>query len=151
MGDGGAAAVRDGGMAVLTRPDVRRFAVELWMRRRGLDEAAPAFDCRKYVCRPVKPLPVTLIQGFARKAPPADVIDEACREAEVVVLRGTPQGPAPACRNRLLLTEADFVRGGGLEAWRRPSGGWRLLWTQDVRGRRPWTAASDSESSDTGG
>lgn len=120
MGDGGATAVRDGRVAVLTRPDVRRFAVDLWKRRRGLDEGAAGFECRKYVCRAGRPLPMSLIQGFARKAPSTDVIDQACREAEVVILRGTPSGTTRDCRHRLLLTEADFARGGGLEAWRRP-------------------------------
>ncbi len=140
--DGGAAAVRQDKAAVLTRPDVRRFAVDLWMRRRGLEEGPASFACRRYICRPTQPAPVRLASAYARRAPSPEVLAGLCREAEVVVLRGTPSAAPAECAGRLLLTQADFTRGGALEAFRKPSGGWRLVWTQDVRGRRPWSASS---------
>jgi competence protein ComEC len=142
--DGGAAAVRDGDAAVLTRPDVRRFAVELWMRRRGLDEATPTYVCARYICTPTRPAPVILAQAYARRAPAPEALSEICRNAEVVVLRGEPVSRPESCDNRLLLTARDFARGGAAEAWRTGEGGWRIVWTQDVRGQRPWSRVSDS-------
>ena len=57
----------------------------------------------------------------------------------------TPQGrplalPA-ACAGRLVLTASDFDAGGAAELYRRPAGGWRIVWAQPLRGRRPWTSS----------
>lgn len=140
--DGGAAAVRDGKLAVPTRPDVRRFALDLWMRRRGLAEGEAGFSCRRYVCAPVRPQPVRLINAYGLKAPAN--LDDLCRAADVVALRGDPGLPPAACSRTLLLTRADFTRGGSAELYRQADGGWRVVWAQDVRGRRPWTGVSDT-------
>jgi len=43
----------------------------------------------------------------------------------------------------VVLTGADFARGGSAELWRGPGGSWRVLWAQDVRGRRPWSWGPD--------
>ena len=67
--DGGAAAVRDAGTAIPTRPDVRRFALDLWMRRRGLAEGEGGFSCSRYVCTPTRPLPVRLVNAYSVKTP----------------------------------------------------------------------------------
>ena len=83
-------------------------------------------------------VPVRLVQAYARRAPQAEVMDGLCRDANIVVLRGTPATTPHSCTRRLL-TQADFTRGGALEACRRPAGNWRLVWTQNVRGRRPWS------------
>jgi len=45
-----------------------------------------------------------------------------------------------------VLTGADFRRGGSAELYRVGTG-WRIVWAQDLRGRRPWTAGP----SDNGG
>jgi competence protein ComEC len=139
--DGGAAAVREGEAAVSTRPDVRRFALDLWMRRRGLSEAQAGFSCSRYVCTPSRPMPVRLVNAYGLKVPAN--LDALCGAADVVVLRGQPQQPAPQCARTLLLTGSDFARGGSAELYRR-DGGWRVGWAQDLRGRRPWTAISGS-------
>ncbi len=139
--DGGAAAVREGRAAAPTRPDVRRFALDLWMRRRGLAEGEAAFSCRRYACAATRPLPVRLVNAYGLKVPPD--LDALCRSADVVVLRGTPGTVPPACARALLLTGRDFAAGGAAELYRR-DGGWRVVWAQDLRGTRPWTAISDS-------
>jgi len=38
----------------------------------------------------------------------------------------------------VVLSQRDFERGGSAELWRR-DGEWRIVWAQDLRGRRPWT------------
>ena len=139
--DGGAAAVREGRAAAPTRPDVRRFALDLWMRRRGLAEGEAAFACRRYVCTATRPLPVRLINAYSVKTPPD--LDGLCRSADVVVLRGAPLAIPPACVQTLVLTGRDFAAGGSAELYRR-DGGWRVVWAQDLRGTRPWTKISGS-------
>lgn len=139
--DGGAAAVRVSKTAAPTRPEVRRFALDLWIRRRGLEEGEGAFACSRYVCEPTRVLPTRLINAYGLKVP--NDLDRLCAAAEVVVLRGTPRTPPAGCGNALLLTGADFSRGGSAELYRRPDG-WKIVWAQDLRGRRPWTRISDS-------
>ena len=134
--DGGAAAVREGRAAAPTRPDVRRFALDLWMRRRGLSEGEAAFACRRYVCTATRPLPVRLVNAYGLKTP-VD-LEALCRSADVVVLRGEPAAAAPACARTLLLTGRDFAKGGAAELYRR-DGAWSVVWAQDLRGTRPWT------------
>lgn len=58
----------------------------------------------------------------------------------MVILRNSfkPEScPAP-----LVLTGADFAAGGSAELYRQ-GGGWRIVWAQDQRGRRPWTWGYD--------
>jgi competence protein ComEC len=42
-----------------------------------------------------------------------------------------------------VLTGADFRRGGAAELYRDGPGRWRVVWAQDLRGRRPWTWGPD--------
>jgi competence protein ComEC len=39
-----------------------------------------------------------------------------------------------------VLSARDFERGGSAEFYRQPSGRWRVVWAQPLRGDRPWTA-----------
>lgn len=151
--DGATLAVRDQKSAIFFRPDVKRFGAEIWSRRRGLDFADTpqadqarrdgAFDCDRWSClaRPGG-LPVAAIftrrgSTIARKLP------AFCARAEVIVVRGAA---APdACPGRLVLSDADFRRGGSAELYRTPAG-WRVVWAQPLRGDRPWTrGVSDSD------
>ncbi len=141
--DGGAAAVRHGTAAIPTRPDVRRFAFDLWTRHRGLGEGKAAFACRKYVCTPTRPLPVRLTNAYGRRTP--DNVGELCRSVDVLVLRSRPTLRPDECVSTLVLTGVDFARGGAAELYRQAGGGWRIVWAQDLRGRRPWSAVSDSD------
>jgi competence protein ComEC len=146
--DGAAAAVRQGPNAILFRPDVKLFGAELWSRRRGLapqeTEAArdALYDCDHWSCAPRAAAPVRAGAAWNLKRPlPPERLDEVCRGAEVVILRNDfrPEScPAP-----LVLTGADFRRGGSAELYRQPGGRWRIVWAQDLRGRRPWTWGQD--------
>lgn len=146
--DGAAVAVRSGPAAVLFRPDVKLFGAELWARRRGLvplESAAPrdaAYDCDHWSCAPLAHAPLRLAAAWNLKRPLAPGRLEAlCRDADVVVLRN--DFPKESCPAPLVLTGPDFRSGGSAELYRRPDGGWRIVWAQDLRGRRPWTWGPD--------
>jgi competence protein ComEC len=145
--DGAAVAVREGRTAVLLRPDVKLFGAELWARRRGLtpieseSDRDARFDCDAWSCKPQASAPLRLAAAWNLRRPLKEGrLDELCASAEVVILRNDfrPQScPAP-----LVLTGGDFARGGSVELYRQGAG-WRLIWAQDLRGRRPWTWGND--------
>jgi competence protein ComEC len=140
--DGGGAAVSDRGEAILLRPDAKRFASDLWARRRGLTEPKDAdaalagrFDCNRRRCLPLSDTGVRLAGWWTRRTPSAADMEQLC-DADIVVLRGEH---APfRCQRALTLSGSDFARGGSVEIWRM-AGGWRLDWANDQRGARPWT------------
>jgi len=133
-------AVRVGNEAWLARPRVRLFAAEIWSRRRGVtlvDEGAER-GCRRSWC-------VMTVAGetwavwFGRAAPSAEQVVEMCQGATGLVVRPALAEAPDACSTALVLDGRDFQR-GSVELWRQ-GGGWRGVWAQDVRGRRPWTGA----------
>ena len=145
--DGAAVAMRDGKDAVLVRPDVKLFGAELWARRRGLTpletEAArdARFDCDSWSCAPLPAAPVQLAAAWNVKRPlKPGRLEAMCGGAELVVLRNDFR--PESCPAATVLTGADFARGGSAELYRSGSG-WRIVWAQDRRGRRPWTWGFD--------
>ncbi|MBI5941608.1 MAG: ComEC/Rec2 family competence protein, partial [Caulobacterales bacterium] len=139
--DGAAMAVRQGRQAVLLRPDSRRFAADLWARRRGLvvTEAVEAerdvlFVCDRFACLPRATPDVALWNG--KKPPKLAEFDELCAPARLIVMRS--DAPWRGCEEAFLLTASDFAVGGSAELWRTKDG-WRVRWANDVRGARPWT------------
>ncbi len=141
--DAGGAAVVAGHEAVLLRPDAKKFDADLWTRRRGLTEPQNPdavmkanFDCNRRRCLPKTDASPRLSAWWTRRTPSAADMDHLC-EADIVVLRGetSPGG----CGRALVLTGADFARGGSVELYRAASG-WRLEWANPIRGVRPWTA-----------
>lgn len=139
--DGAAVAIRDGGEAILLRPEARRFAADLWARRRGLavDEDAEAvrdarFACDRFACVPTGDDAIAVWAG--RKPPRAAELAELCAPARLVVLRSGYAGLG--CEGSFLLAADDFARGGSAELWRRGEG-WAVVWANDLRGERPWT------------
>jgi competence protein ComEC len=145
--DGATAAVRSGREAVLLRPDVKLFGAELWARRRGLTpletEAArdARFDCDAWSCAPLAAAPVKLAAAWNLKRPLKDGRLDALCTAGVVVLRNDVK--PEICPAPLVLTGRDFDRGGSAELYRQANGSWRIVWAQDLRGRRPWTWGVD--------
>jgi competence protein ComEC len=144
--DGAAYAVRDGDEAILLRPDVKLFGAELWARRRGLEplmsEAArdAAFSCDAWSCAPASGAPVRLAAAWNLRRPlKPGRLDVLC-DAEVVAIRNDTR--PPDCAAGMVLTGADFARGGSVEIY-RAGPGWRVVWAQDLRGRRPWTWGHD--------
>jgi competence protein ComEC len=145
--DGAAVAVREGHDAILMRPDVKLFGAELWARRRGLTpleteaERDARFDCDRWSCGPRTSAPIRVAAAWNLKRPLKDGRLEAlCGGADLVILRNDfrPEScPAP-----LVLTGRDFAAGGSAEIYRSGSG-WRIVWAQDLRGRRPWTWGYD--------
>jgi len=145
--DGAAVAVREGREAVLLRPDTKLFGAELWSRRRGLTplisetERDARFACDHWSCSPVGQAPVRLAAAWNLKRPlKPGRLEELCAAADLVVLRNAfrPEN----CAAPLVLTGEDFTRGGSAELY-RSGGGWRIVWAQDLRGRRPWTWGYD--------
>lgn len=154
LGDGGTnAAYRVEGDAVVMRPGVRQFAVDVWSRRRGLeatDRLAEGWVCARFSCRPTgyDAGPVALWWG--RRAPTEDQLADLCGQAGVVSVRAVITRLPAACDGRLVLDGRDYARGGAVELWREGSG-WRALWTADTRGDRPWSRQGDPDFSDSGG
>ena len=145
--DGAAVAVREGREAVLLRPDVKLFGAELWSRRRGLTpliseaERDARFACDHWSCAPGPKAPVRLAEAWNLKRPlKPGRLEELCAGAEVVILRNDVR--PESCAAPLVLTGADFARGGSAEMYRQGQG-WRIVWAQDLRGRRPWTWGYD--------
>ena len=147
-GAGAAVAVRSDKNAVLFRPDVKLFGAELWARRRGLapleTEAArdQLFDCDHWSCTPLATAPLKVASAWNVKRPLKDGrLAQMCGSSEVVILRN--DFPPESCSAPLVLTGVDFARGGSAELYRQGPGRWRVVWTQDLRGRRPWTWGPD--------
>lgn len=145
--DGAAVAVRDGHDAVLLRPDVKLFGAELWSRRRGLTplisevERDKRFACDAWSCAPEPPAPVKLAAAWNLRRPlKPGRLEALCAGADIVILRNAFR--PEACAAPLVLTGADFARGGSAELY-RDGAGWRIVWAQDLRGRRPWTWGYD--------
>lgn len=150
IGDGGTnAAFHQGGQAVVVRPGVREFAVELWSRRRGL-EMTPRPDegwvCSRFACSPETAASSPVALWWGRRAPSAEALAGLCRSASVVSSRAVLASLPAECRGRLVLDGVDFARGGAVELWRDGPTGWRATWTSDVRGGRPWTRVVDPEA-----
>jgi len=148
--EGANAAVRLGQQAVVMRPQSQTFASELWTRRRGLappdDPAAAAdalFTCGRDTCVARAEAPVRLAVWRRRIPVPTEVLNRLCAEADVVVIR-TGLVPAGTCPGRLVLDQPALMRGGSAELFRTASG-WRIVWAQDLRGRRPWTRFTQPE------
>jgi competence protein ComEC len=147
-GAGAAVAVRSDKDAVLFRPDVKLFGAQIWARRRGLTpietEAArdQLFDCDHWSCTPLATAPLKVASAWNVKRPLKDGrLAQMCGSSEVVILRN--DFPPESCPAPLVLTGGDFARGGSAELYRRGAGKWRVVWTQNLRGRRPWTWGPD--------
>ena len=140
--DGGGAAVVSRGQSVVLRPDAKQFAADLWARRRGLKQPANPeavmlahFDCNRRRCLPKADDAIRLSAWWTRRTPSAADMEHLCRDADLVVLRGTEAPPGCVAR---VLTGADLARGGSVEVYRAGSG-WRFAWANPLRGVRPWT------------
>jgi competence protein ComEC len=145
--DGAAVAVREGDKAVLLRPDVKLFGAELWARRRGLaplpsePERDARFACDRWSCLPGAGAPVRLAAAWNLRRPLKEGrLDALCAGADVVILRNALR--PESCPASLVLNGADFAAGGSAELYRKGDG-WRIVWAQDRRGRRPWTWGYD--------
>ncbi|MEY3293126.1 MAG: hypothetical protein RJB12_897, partial [Pseudomonadota bacterium] len=158
IGDGGTnAAFVEAGRAVVMRPAVRQFAVDVWTRRRGLEPAERAVEgwaCTRFSCAPTEPGAAPLAMWWGRRAPSPDELDALCRSAPVVSVRASVAVLPPSCAGRLVMDGTDYARGGAIELWRvapTSENRWRAVWAAEVRGDRPWSRGGDPELSDSGG
>ncbi|MEY4555129.1 MAG: hypothetical protein RL093_248 [Pseudomonadota bacterium] len=146
IGDGGTnAAFVEAGQAVVMRPDVRQFAVDVWTRRRGVEPAERATEgwaCTRFSCAPAEPDAGPLAMWWGRRAPSLEEVDALCRSAPVVSVRAAMVVLPASCDGRLVLDGADYARGGAVELWRdgpASANHWRAVWAAEVRGDRPWS------------
>jgi len=147
-GDGGDAAVISRGQEVVVRPGVKAYATGLWAQRRGL--AIPAdmarargalFDCDYWSCAARPGVSPGLGIWWTRRKPKPDRLAELCARSDILVLRAVVDLPG-SCRNAIVLRPGDFASGGAAEVFRGPRG-WRIAWSQPLRGQRPWTGGSE--------
>ena len=158
IGDGGTnAAWVETGEAVVARPGVRQFAVDVWSRRRGVtpvERPQEGWTCTRFSCAPAIPGAGPLALWWGRRAPSAEEMDALCAAAPVVSVRApVPVLPA-SCDGRLVLDGVDYARGGAVELWREgptADNRWRAVWSARVRGDRPWSRSGDPGVSDSGG
>lgn len=150
IGDSGlqAAFVQDR-QAMVVRPGVRQFAVDVWTRRRGLEAVERPVDgwtCGRFSCAPETSGPVALWWG--KRAPTAEQLTALCRAAQVVSVRTVAADLPVSCEGRLVLDGLDYARGGAVELKREgpaAANRWRALWVSDVRGDRPWSRYGETE------
>jgi competence protein ComEC len=147
-GEGSAVAVHADKDAILFRPDVKLFGAELWARRRGLVPQETetlrdaSYDCDHWSCMPRAAAPLKVGSAWNLKRPLKDNrFAQMCAASEVVILRN--ESAPEACPASLVLTGADFAKGGSAELFRIAPGKWRVVWAQNLRGRRPWTWGPD--------
>jgi competence protein ComEC len=148
--DGGAAAVVEGHAAIFLRPDAKKFASDLWARRRGLQEpaneaalSAARFDCNRTRCAPTTALEPRIAGWWTRRKPSEAALAFICDKADIVILKAEVESLPDACRGRRVLTAADFEAGGSAEIFATPQG-WRFVWANDSRGERPWSVVGEA-------
>jgi competence protein ComEC len=154
--DGGAAAVVQDRQAIFLRPDAKKFASDLWSRRRGLQApadpeavAAANYDCNRIRCAPTTELEPRIAAWWTRRKPSVQMLGFLCARAEIVILKARVEDLPDACDGRRILTQADFAAGGSAEIHATASG-WRFVWANASRGERPWTVPAESLSGSGG-
>jgi competence protein ComEC len=142
--DGDDAAVVVAGREIAMKPAARQYATQLWAQRRGFalpaDPAAAqasVFACDRKGCLPIGAARPALAASWMKKTPSAERFAGLCERADIVILRSA-SAPTARCDAALVLTRGDFERQGAAEVF-AAGRGWRLVWSQPLRGRRPWT------------
>jgi competence protein ComEC len=146
--DGADAAIALKGQEVVLRPGVRSYATGVWAQRRGLTVPTDAgaarsalFDCDYWSCVAKSGVTPALGVWWTRREPKPDRLGELCEGADILVIRADAVLPG-SCRDALVLRPTDFAAGGAAELY--PAGKtWRVVWSQPIRGQRPWTHASE--------
>jgi competence protein ComEC len=140
--DGDDAAIVVRGVEAPLRPGMRAYATQLWAQRRGFrqpDDAAglqqSLFDCDKKHCVPRAATTPALAAWWSTRAPKSDDLEVLCGASAILVLRANIDVPV-SCASRVI-GPRDFAQGGAAEIYRDPKG-WRIVWSQPLRGLRPW-------------
>ena len=102
-----------------------------------LADGSEGRDCNRLRCLAGDGPAPRLAGWWTARKPSAAQIAVLCQGADVVVIKANT--PA-ACPGALVLTGADFARGGAAELYRTRAG-WKIVWAQTERGLRPWSPA----------
>ena len=142
--DGGDAALVIAGKAVALKPTGHAYAVETWAQRRGFDlpgdpakAHAAIADCNRIHCAPIGSARPAIAGWWTRRKPSDEALADLCKSADILILKAAV-APPDACKHAMVLGPADFAKGGAAEVFRRGAG-WKLVWSQPLRGERPWT------------
>ncbi len=148
--DGADAAIVIGGEEIPLRPGIRLYATQLWAQRRNfrLPEdpvvaSAEHFDCNRIACAPIGRFRPAIAGWWTKREVPEARLAGLCRGADILVLRADAATPA-VCDSALVLRRGDFAHLGAAEIFRAPNG-WRLVWSQPIRGERPWSLSDSAE------
>jgi competence protein ComEC len=149
-GDGADAALAIRGQEIALRPGVRAYATQLWAQRRGLTVPADMeqarggfFDCDYWSCVARPGVTPALGIWWTRRQPKPERLGELCASSDILVLRAAVTLPA-SCREALVLRPGDFAGGGAAELY-PAKGGWRVVWSEPLRGQRPWSLSDSGE------
>jgi competence protein ComEC len=148
--DGDDAAVAVHGQVVALKPAMRAYAIGLWAQRHAFalptDLAAAQvanFDCDRNGCSPNTGMRPSIAAWWTKRIPKPERLSAMCEQADILVLRADVTLPE-TCHEVLVLDRAAFDRGGSAEVYPAAKG-WRLVWSQPIRGQRPWTVSDNAE------
>ena len=136
--DGGDAALVVAAEVVPMRPAHMALSLTSFAQRRNLAvrDAGDLFACDRDSCLGPSEFHPRIGAWFTRRHPAEGRLDRLCA-AELVIIRADAPTPS-ACAWALVLRDEDFRKFGAAEILREGSG-YRLSWTLEARGARPWT------------
>ncbi|HEY1878739.1 MAG TPA: ComEC/Rec2 family competence protein [Caulobacteraceae bacterium] len=148
--DGSDAAIVIGGGAVALKPSTHLYAVQTWAQRRNLSlpadpetALASLYDCDRSACVPRAGLKPAIAAWWTKRVPKPERLARLCEGADFLILRAATSLPS-ACRDVRILGRSAFDREGAAEIY--PTGsGWRIVWSQPLRGERPWSVSDSAE------
>ena len=148
-GDGGDAALVVNGEVVALKPQTRLYATQAWAQRHAWrlpaepDAAVRAlFDCDRSACAPHVDTRPAIAAWWTKREPKTDRLATLCDHAEILIIRASTPLPG-ACRGVRVFGREAFRRGGAAEIY-PASSGWRVVWSQPLRGERPWTLSGSA-------
>ncbi len=149
--DGNGAAIVQNGVMIALKPTHTAYATDLWAARRGLKHAADdeaqrnaLFECDLKGCTPLPDTHPAIGTWWSTRPPNFDRAADLCARSEVVLFRALVD-PPPACAGKTFIGTNELRDGGAAEIY-ADHGKLRLVWSEPIRGNRPWTGASDEIS-----
>jgi competence protein ComEC len=148
--DGSDAAIVIGAGAVALKPSTHLYAVQTWAQRRNLSlpadpetALAELYDCDRSACAPRSGLKPAIAAWWTKRVPKPERLARLCENADFLILRAATPLPS-ACSDVRILGRSAFDREGAAEIY--PTGsGWRIVWSQPLRGERPWSVSDSAE------